>query len=365
MAAITRWLTRHRQKFVHAARMTTASVAAFALVHAIGLPGGLWAVITALVVNQSSVGGSLKAVFEQFLGSLFGAVYGAAVALAIAPDDPLSRAAALVIALAPPSILAAFSFGFRIAPVTAALMLLLSGVDVEAGPLGLAASRILEVGLGCGVGLLVSVLVVPARASRSVLETTAQVASLLAAQLEALASGSGAKQAELGSLAVTTRESLIRLEVLVQEAARERRSWLTDIPDVEPLLRTMRRLRHDVSMLRRAAREAGHDTLHEPAAHSWLHAATTGATTLRRVGEALLGRRAPEDSNALAQAVRAYRNALDEMRRAGVTRSLSTATLGRLFGIGFALEQFRRDLDDLIERSGEIHTSRNRPARVR
>ncbi|WP_244470830.1 hypothetical protein [Microvirga massiliensis] len=236
---------------------------------------------------------------------------------------------------------------------------------MEGGPLGLAANRILEVGLGCGVGLLVSVLVVPARASRSVLETTAQVANLLAAQLEALASGSDARQAELGSLAVTTRESLIRLEALVQEAARERRSWLTDIPDGEPLLRTMRRLRHDVSTLRRTAREAGHDALPEHAARSWLRAAGTGAVTLRRVGQALLGRQAPEDSSALAQAVRAYRNALDEMRRAGLTRSLSTATLGRLFGIGFALEQFRRDLDDLIERSEEIHASHNRPARVR
>ncbi len=84
MTAMEHWLIRHRSKLVHAARMTAASVVAFVAAHALGLPGELWAVITALVVSQSSVGGSLKVAFEQFVGSLFGAVYGAAVALAIA-----------------------------------------------------------------------------------------------------------------------------------------------------------------------------------------------------------------------------------------------------------------------------------------
>jgi hypothetical protein len=52
-----------------------------------------------------------------------------------------------------------------------------------------------------------------------------------------------------------------------------------------------------------------------------------------------------KDTSGLTKAVRAYRLALDEMRRAGLTEPLSTAALGRLFGIGFALDQFRRDLD--------------------
>src|SRR3546814_20189793 len=82
----------------------------------------LWAVITAIVVTQSSIGGSLKAAFDQFAGSLFGAVHATTIALAISPGDPVTSAVALVLALAPPSILAAFSAGFRIEPITAAIM---------------------------------------------------------------------------------------------------------------------------------------------------------------------------------------------------------------------------------------------------
>ena len=339
--------------------MTAGGVAAFAAAYSLGLSGGLWAAITAIIVIQSNVGGSLKAAFEQLIGSIFGAAYAVAIALAIPPDDPLSRAIVLAIALAPTSILAAFSAGFRIAPITAAIVLL-GGAGLGMGPVGFAAGRILEVGVGCGIGLLVSVLVVPARASRSVAGMASQTADLMARQLQALASGEAARQADIGSLAVRIRENLIRLATLVDEAARERRTRLTEVPDPRPLLRTMRRLRHDIDMLRRAAREAGTDVLHEHVAQSWFRAAESGAAALRGAGQLLAGERAPEDFDALSDAVRAYRGGLDEMRRAGLTRSLSTAALGRLFGIAFALDQLRRDLDELVDLSREIAGARSR-----
>jgi hypothetical protein len=178
----------------------------------------------------------------------------------------------------------------------------------------------------------------------------------MAAQLQALASGDVRAQADLRSLAGRIRETLIRLATLVEEAARERRVGFTEAPDAGRLLRMLRRLRHDIDMLRRAAREGGSDVLNEPAAEHWLRAAESGSANLVAIGRILGGERAPEGFNTLAGAVRAYRAALDEMRRAGATRSLSTAALGRLFGIEFALEQLRRDLDDLIELSREMST---------
>jgi uncharacterized membrane protein YccC len=358
-----RFLTKHHLKMVHAVRMTTASLTAFVLAYALGLSEGLWAVITAIVVTQSNVGSSLKMAFDQVVGSLLGAVYATAIVLVLSPDDPLSIAGALVIALAPLTILAAFSAGFRIAPITGAI-LLLGSVGAE-GPLGFAVRRIVEVGLGCGVGLLVSVLIVPAQASRLVLETVADIANLMARELEALASSGRTSQAEVRSLAVRIREGLDRLKILVKEAARESRSGLSDTPDPEPLLRTMRRLRHDLGMLRRAVRELGRDGLHEHAAQPWLWAVETGAATLRGIGRSLSGQQALKDTSGLTKAVRAYRVALDEMRRAGLTEPLSTTALGRLFRIGLALDQFRRDLDDLIERSRENSASLNRSAKVR
>src|SRR3954454_4083879 len=195
--------------------MTVSSLGALA--QALALPQGFWAVITALIVTQGNVGGSLKAALDRFIGSVFGAVYGSAVAFAIPHEHGLSRAAALVVAVAPLSFMAALSAGFRVAPITA-IIVLLSATGSTLGPFGFAVDRVLEVGLGCAVGLLVSVLIVPARASRLVVEAAAQVARLLAEQLEALSCLSDQAQVDVSALAVRTRQSLTRLETLVGEA---------------------------------------------------------------------------------------------------------------------------------------------------
>lgn len=358
---ISQWLIFHRPQLLHAARMTAAGVIALMLFRALGLPDSLWAVVTAIVVTQSNVGGSLRTALERFAGSMFGAFYAAAVALALAPDDPLSTVVALAAALVVPSIMAAFSPGFLIAPITAAIMVLGSAA-LQVGPIGMAAGRIIEVGLGCGVGLFVSILVVPTSASRSITEISAQLADLLAGQLEALVPGFGSGQEQLGALAIRTRESLILLEKLVNESARERRVWLSGAPDGAPLLRTFKRLRHDVDMLRRATREAGRHSLPQGTADAWIRAVETGVASLRRAKRALSGLQAPEDNASVTEAVRAYRVTLEEMRRAGVMRSLPTPVLGRLFGIGILIEQFRRDLDDLIERIGDLSVSCRRSA---
>lgn len=360
---LSRWRLplRHGPKVVQAVRMTVSSLAAFALALALALPQGFWAVITALIVTQSNLGGSLKAALDRFVGSVFGAVYGSAVASLIPHEHAPSQAAALVVAVAPLSFLAALSSGFRVAPITA-IIVLLSATGSALGPLGFAVDRVLEVGLGCAVGLVVSVLIVPARASRLVLAGAAGVTRVLAEQLEALASPDGQAGADLGALAVRARQGVTRLETLVGEATRERQSRLSWTPDPEPLLRTLMRLRHDVVMLRRALREPGHEALREHVAEPWSRAALAGAAALRDLGGALAEGRAPERAGAMAEAVGAYRSALDEMRRRQLTRTLPTDAVWRLFGAGFALEQFRRDLDDLVERARELASERERDA---
>jgi uncharacterized membrane protein YccC len=117
-----------------------------------------------------------------------------------------------------------------------------------------------------------------------------------------------------------------------------------------------------VVMLRRALREPGHEALREHVAQPWSHAMETSATTLRDLGQALSEGQAPERSDAMAEAVGAYRSALDEMRGRELTKPLPTDAVWRLFGAGFALEQFRRDLDDLIDRTDEVASGRQRDA---
>ncbi|ACL59260.1 FUSC family protein [Methylobacterium nodulans] len=350
---LSTWLSRNRAKLIQAGRMTVSSLLTFALAAGMNLPQSFWAVITALIVTQSSLGSSLKAALDRFLGSVLGAVYGGAVALAIPHQGGVASAIALVVAVAPLSVAAARSAGFRVAPITAVIVLL-STTGSTLGPVAFALDRILEVGLGCAVGLAVSLLVVPAHASRAVRGQAARTARLLAEQLDALGRRDDAAIDAQG-LPLATRRSLDRLETLVAEAARERRSRLAAAPDAEPLARTLMRLRHDAVMLRRAAREAD---LGPDLATPWAEAAAAAARRLRAIADGLeAGTAPPGDDTVFPAAIDAYRAAIDDMRRQHLTRTLSSDVVGRIFWIAFSLDQMRRNLDDLAERAAESAAS--------
>src|SRR6478752_10314169 len=79
-AAWTRARTRlspYRAQLRFCLRMTAAALLAFALAQIWNIPlNGLWAVLTAVVVTQMSVGGSLHATTEYVLGTIGGAPSG-------------------------------------------------------------------------------------------------------------------------------------------------------------------------------------------------------------------------------------------------------------------------------------------------
>ena len=344
------WLARHRPKLWLALRMTASSLVAYALAVAFALPQGYWAVLTALIVTQTSVGGSLKAALDRFIGSICGAVYGAAVAIAIPHGGPLLLGFALVIAIAPLAVLAAYMASFRVAPVTA-IILLLSTTAV--GPLGYAMERIVEIGLGCGVGLIVSALVVPARAHSLVLESAGQVARLLAQLLRKLAGAAHTPAPDLGELHGQVRKALMRLGTVAEEAARERKSRLSDESDPEPLYRTLRRIRHDIAALNRALAEPLPEAVQAHLAEPWSRVAEAAADMLDDLADALSRRQVPRSPEPAMRAIDAYMAAADEMRRQGLTRGLPGDTVARILGPVFTLEQLRHDLEDLVARAQE------------
>src|SRR4029453_12419096 len=108
---------QHIAELRHALRVVTAVVAAFAVVRLLGLPQGWWAVITALLVVQTSVGGSLKAALARLWGTIAGALYGALVAIGIPHTSDLGLAIAIAAAILPLAWLAAVNAIFRVAPV--------------------------------------------------------------------------------------------------------------------------------------------------------------------------------------------------------------------------------------------------------
>jgi hypothetical protein len=96
-------------------RVTVAALVSFVLGKSLNIPfGGLWAVLTAVVVTQLSVGGSLKATIEYFTGTLGGAVYAGVIAVLIPPTNEFALLIALAIGVAPLALLAAIDASFRV-----------------------------------------------------------------------------------------------------------------------------------------------------------------------------------------------------------------------------------------------------------
>jgi uncharacterized membrane protein YccC len=350
------WLRRHRTKLWDTLRMTAAVAVTFALGVALGLSQSFWAVIAAVVATQSSLGGTLKASFEQFIGSVFGAVWGAAITLAIPHQTPWMLGLKLIVAVAPLAWLTTFSPGFRIAPITA-ILVLLSSVGITMGPVNFAVERLLEIGLGCAVGLGVTVLLVPAHAYDALLRVAGQVAGLLADQLDVLATIREHPEIDVSALPTEIRMSLSKLEALAKEAARERRTYLANEPDPEPLSRTLARLHTDISTLGRILIKPLPEAVHQHLADPWSRVARATAQVLRHTSLALPVRRSPPTVDPVIEAIAAYEAAVDGIRRTGITKDLSNEAVERVFALGFVLEQFQRNLRDLLSRTREAQSA--------
>ena len=116
-------------------RVTISALLAFTLAQFLSIPlHGLWAVLTAVVVSQMSIGGSLKATADYVIGTIGGAVYASAVAALVPHSTAVAVAGVLVLAIAPLAYAAALNPSFRVAPFTAVLVLMISS-QLGEGPI--------------------------------------------------------------------------------------------------------------------------------------------------------------------------------------------------------------------------------------
>jgi uncharacterized membrane protein YccC len=347
---------RHRARLWLVLRMMISTTLAYALATALRLPQGYWAVLTAIIVTQNSVGGSLKAAIDRLVGSVCGALLGALAAVLLPAHTPLALGLVLVGALTPLVLLTAYAPNYRIAPVTAIIVLLSSGA-ATLGPLGYAFDRVLEIALGSVVGVAVSVLIAPARAHMQLREAAAETALLLAKIMTALEPAVRTGAPDLGKLPTRVQAALNRLGTAAEEAVHERRSRLSDHPDPEPLFRTLRRLQQDILALNRMFGAPWPDSVHAALAPAWSAYAEAAATELSVLAAALPARHPPPASSALRTAMADFIAAIEKIHREDNTRELPIDAVGRILGSAFGAEQLQRDLNDLAERTCGLTTS--------
>jgi len=352
MTILWRWLrTRPSPRRVHlalAVRITVAAILALVAAQQLGLPLPLWAVLTAMIVTQMSVGRSLKATGDYLAGTVGGAIYGGLVAVLIPHEGEIALLVVLVIAVAPLALLAAGRPNMNVVPITAIIILLLPGMT-HASPAASAINRVLEVAVGAVIGLAVSFVILPSSAHRQMRQAAARIIDLMARAQAALIDGlrRGLDTDELHRLQDGIGQGLNDLNTIAVEAEHERRARLSSQADTGPLRRTLLRLRHDLVIIGRAASMPLPEALAARLESRLDEIAQAASTYLRACSAALLAHAGPPPIEALERALAAYEKDVEAARADGLTRVLSADGTERFFAVGFALEQMRQNLIDL------------------
>jgi uncharacterized membrane protein YccC len=347
------WLVRHHIELGLSLRMTVAGLLSFALAHLFAVSQTYWAVLTAVIVTQASIGGSLKATLDRLVSTLGGAGWGAAVTLAIPHSGVLSTELALVAALIPLSLVVAFRPSYRVAPVTAAIVLL--GHLGSESVLDAAFDRVFEIALGSAVALAVALAVSSARAHTALYAAAGDALAPMAEEIALLLAGVATPRDPAAVLALNDRirAAIERAATTSDEAARERRSYLSDAPDPEPLVRNLRRLSHDLVMIARALAMPLPEPLRDQLSEPVMMLGAGLAARMIAIRDALAARDAPP-ADPSATPFAAFSEAMGAVRREGLTRALPDADVERVFGLLFGIDELRRNLDELAARVAEL-----------
>jgi uncharacterized membrane protein YccC len=342
------WLAGHRVELALSLRVTISAVLSLAASHVLHLRIPLWAVLTAVILTQLSVGRSLGATMDYFIGTVGAAIYAGTVGALIPNVDKVSLSVGLAIAVAPATLLAALNPRLSAAPFTVVLVFLAPTIT-HTSSIASALDRLLEVAVGGTIGLLVSVLVFPARAHDLAVEATARILNLMARLQPDLFAKFAQRldEAPLLHLQDSIGEALVRLQAIILEAKHERMARLTAEPDQGSLARTMLRLRHDLVMIWRAALVPLPEAF-QARLGPWLtRVGAASADYLRACARALLARRGPPPMDSITAALDGYAIEMAALRREGLTRDLPTHSVEQVFALGFALDQLGQHFADL------------------
>jgi uncharacterized membrane protein YccC len=344
-----RALVRHRRvQLALSIRVTIAALVALALAQFLQLPLPLWAVLTAVIVTQMSVGRSLKATFDYLAGTLGGAIYGGAIGVLIPHSSEIALLAVLALAVAPLAFIAAINPRFSVAPVTAIIVLVIP-IMTHASPFASALDRLMEVTLGGVTGLIVSFLLLPSNAHPLVVAAAARTLDQMARALGELLAGltHGLDMDALHRIQDGIGQALVQMNTVGAEAEHERSAGLAVGPDTGPLLRTLLRLRHDLVMVGRAANTPLPEVFAARLASPIARLGAAFADYLRASGAALLAGRGPPSLHSVEAALDAFSGEMAALRREGLTRSLPADAAEHCFALGFVLEQMHNNVKDL------------------
>lgn len=337
-----------------AIQTAVAACLAYAAAEILKMPQGFWAVVTAIMVMQANVGGSLGMAIDRLLGSLLGVLVGGAATLVLADVHALKYVglAATVLVL---GYVSAPRAPLRIACVTAAIVIL--GDPRLGAPISSAGYRMIEVLIGTVIAILTSLLVFPSRAGPALADhvrrTLPLYFKLLSDILRSAAEGARDESGLRGTIA-QIRTALATSAALAGDAKLETAGHLAAGADPDAILRALRRLWHTEIMLMRATTSplpAAAIEVLRPHLERLREAIDRLVPQFAEVGRS--GRAAPSVAQ-VDLAIAAFEQAMLDMRRTGKLRAMGMDEVTRLMAFDFALGQLRLNLEDLADRSRDL-----------
>lgn len=336
------------------AGLRTAAAAGIsqAVAQLLGLPQGYWAVISAIVIMQANLGASLEAAADRLVGTLAGAILGLAVAY-VTPSTPGGTLFGLVLATGLLAMLATRNSSFRIAPVTAAILLIAAPSHADASISAL--HRVTEISLGCFIGIAVSLLIAPSRAEARLKNEVSHVLALLGNLITEQLEG----KVDDEQVAATTSDIYAAYESinkLTKETEKEHATRLArGAFDARRLRRSLLDLRANVFFLRRVTGADWPKTLGDDLAKPTTNVAEAARDYLLALGQSLPAGEQPPPLDGLESAfTRFFTAAADATARAEassapVDPNTPEGTLSFLSTFSFALEQLRSSIEELVE----------------
>ncbi|ARN79997.1 FUSC family protein [Methylocystis bryophila] len=350
-----RFIARYKMEFYLCLRVTLATLLTFGLGRLLGLPMILWALLTSVLLTQMSVGKSVKATLDYFVGTLGGVVYAAAISALIPQTTDAGLLAALAATVPPLALLAAVSPKFA-AAVPTGLIVVVVPTLTHATPLASAIDRVEEVALGATVALAVSLVVLPARASNMARRSAAAMLEAIADAAPMVLAGFTIPfdRQKVTDLHRRIAAAYAKFEAAGLEAGHERLSLLTEDPSSEPefeqLRRTLLRLRHDLIMTGRAADAPLPEAIAMRLEASLASLAKVIEDQLRLNARRLRARGEAPAEAGWESAFDAFHDEIVALRAEGLLRPMPEEAVRSIFAVAFALEQWRRDLSELRTR---------------
>ncbi|BCP53639.1 hypothetical protein K32_22560 [Kaistia sp. 32K] len=316
------------------------------ITYLLALPQGYWAVITAIIIIQTRIGASLQAAGDRVIGTLAGAAFGFVAAL-LTPGTPLWTLFALIVCTGVLAMLAAKRPSLRIAPMTAAILLVATPSHTLA--LISAVHRVSEILIGCAIGIFVSLVVAPARSDTSLRNEGKHAVGLLAGliDLDVANAGKAPDEAAIRTVGEDIHISLAKIETLANEVREEQASHISR-SKADPFL-----LRHNLWGLRTSI-FLFHRAMIQPSPVSDALSAPLGTVSeavraaLLSLGDALAGGVAPPATNGLDDAIAGFDTAARAVAgQAAVPADQAAHAAAHVSNLIFALGQVRHSIEQL------------------